>query len=287
MKLLERWNKLSRSQKVRYLLILLGIALFFPPISPIPQIVGEPNFCGKLCPRLFFIPSGSPGIGSFISKLLRDWAGAILLGTILITTLFFGRLWCSHLCPIGGTAEAVSKGLPKRALIDFRRIEAVPFRYGYFSVYLFAVVIGIGSIACKFCNFRVIPFLIGSPFEPAYRAYFLTSVGAIGILVIAAFGFFAKGGRAYCNFFCPVGAFDGLANLIGEKLRFTKRVRTDISKCKGCGECIDPCMVWALRLKGSPDSLKIERDALSCMSCKKCVDACPNRATAYRRQWDV
>src|SRR3990167_6928003 len=47
----------SLNIKPRDILILFGILIFLPPLALIPQIAGEPNMCGKVCPRMFFILS--------------------------------------------------------------------------------------------------------------------------------------------------------------------------------------------------------------------------------------
>jgi polyferredoxin len=264
-------------RKRRYILMILGIVIFLPPLSAIPQMAGEVNMCGSVCPRMFFILSTKGIWSGFITGIQSMWFGAALVGVILIITFFFGRLWCSHICPVGGSTEIVSSGIPGRLKIDFSFINSPGFRYGYLLIYIAGALIGIGSIACKLCNFRVIPFLAGSPFVPAYRTYLTTSMGAAGLMTIGLLGFFAKGGRAYCNLICPVGALDSAVNYISSRLSFTKRLRTDKSRCNGCGQCISSCMVWALKIEGQ----KIKRDELSCMSCRECEKVCPNGAIGY------
>lgn len=264
--------------KKRYIFILSGILLFFPPLSIIPQAVGEVNLCGAVCPRMFFILSPKGILNGFINNISAMWFGASLVGLIFIVTFFFGRLWCSHLCPVGGTTEIVNHWIPEKLRIDLSFMNAPAFRYGYLFIYVAGTVIGIGSIACKLCNFRVIPFLIGSPFVPAYRTYLATSMGVAGVATIGILGFLAKGGRGYCNLLCPVGAFDSIMNFWGSKFGFAKRIGTDEARCNGCGRCVDSCMVWAIKIN---DDQKAKRDQTSCMSCRECERVCPNGAISY------
>lgn len=268
---------IKRMAKKRFLFIFLGILLFLPPLSIIPQTAGEVNMCGAVCPRMFFIIP-TKGWSSFINSISSAWFGVGLVSAILAVTLFSGRLWCSHLCPIGGTTELVSRGVPKKLKIDFSFMNAPAFRYGFLFIYIAGAVIGIGNIACKLCNFRVVPFLIGLPFVPAYQTYLLTTMGIAGVFTIGLTGFLAKGGRGYCNLLCPVCALDSIVNYAGSRLGFAKRVRTDESRCGGCGKCIDSCMVWALKLD---DNKKIRRDNLSCISCRECEKICPEGAINY------
>lgn len=266
--------------KKRYIFMVLGIALFLPPLSILPQAAGEVNMCGAVCPRMFFILPAKDMWTGFINNIQSMWLGVTLVGMILIVTLFFGRLWCSHFCPVGGVTELGSKFIPKWLKIDFSFVNAPAFRYGYLVVYIAGALIGIGNIACRLCNFRVIPFLIGSPFVPAYRTYFTTSMGLAGLMTVGLLGFVTKGGRGYCNLICPVGALDSVLNAVSAKLSFTNRVRTDMSRCNGCGRCVDSCIVWALKLDGGQ---KIKRDLFSCMSCRECEKVCPNGAISYER----
>jgi ferredoxin-type protein NapH len=270
----RRWNK-------RYLTILIGKALFLAPFAVGPQIAGEVNMCGTVCPRMFFTLAPAGIIDGFKHNIQAEWFGASLVGLILLVTIFMGRMWCSHLCPIGGTAELVSRAVPERFKIRFSFMHAPAFRYAYLFVFVAGATLGIGGIACKLCNFRVIPFMAGSPFVPGYRTYLLSSAGLAGMFIVSLTGFLAKGGRAYCNLLCPVGGLDSIANYVSSKIGFTRKVRTDLTKCNGCGKCAQACMVWALELDKS--RMLIKRDQSSCMSCKECIGVCPQEAIRYGR----
>lgn len=270
----------------RSLWLLGGMLLFLPPLAALPQLLGEPNLCGRVCPRLLLIlPTNQGIIQGVVNNVQTRWLfGAGLVLAILLTTLFFGRLWCSHFCPIGGFTELVSRTIPERLKIRYAWMHAPAFRYGYFAVFVAGAWWGIGNIACKLCNFRVIPFLAGAPFEPAYRIYLLSSIGLAGLFTVAAFGFFARGGRAYCNFFCPIGALDSLVNAVGSTLPFFRRIRTDEKKCNRCGQCAGSCMVWARALGQQGGQDRMRADAFSCMSCRECEKTCPMGAIRYGKR---
>ncbi|MBD3855785.1 MAG: 4Fe-4S dicluster domain-containing protein [Acidobacteria bacterium] len=87
-------------------------------------------------------------------------------------------------------------------------------------------------------------------------------------------GVFAKGGRAYCNLLCPIGALDALSNRIGAK--FGRRVRIDLDNCTNCGECSKVCPTWAIDTQGGTTI-----NQLSCMPCRLCQGACPTEAIYY------
>ncbi|MBI3592895.1 MAG: 4Fe-4S binding protein [Nitrospirae bacterium] len=188
--------------KRRYFFMIMGIALFLPPLSMIPQFAGEVNMCGAACPRMFFIIPSNGGAGGLLNNISSMWFGAALVSAILLSTLFLGRLWCSHVCPAGGISELANRGIPDKLKMQFSFINAPAFRYGYLFVYIAGALIGIGSIACKLCNFRVIPFLAGSPFVPAYRTYLVTSMGLAGLALVGTLALAVKGGIKRDQFSC-------------------------------------------------------------------------------------
>lgn len=49
----------------------------------------------------------------------------------------------------------------------------------------------------------------------------------------------------------------------------------DISKCTGCGDCVEECPVEAIALSDEP---KAQIDADECTDCGVCVDTCPEEA---------
>src|SRR5574340_1367845 len=49
--MIKKIINLERLQKRRYLLIIIGILFFLPPIAMLSQFVGDGNFCGDMCPR--------------------------------------------------------------------------------------------------------------------------------------------------------------------------------------------------------------------------------------------
>jgi len=206
----------------------------------------------------------------------RSYLGVALFVGIVATTFFFGRYWCSHLCPVGGLTELGSRLIPRFLKVRYSGIPAPAFRYGYLSVFLIAPALGIGTLCCNYCNFALAPRLLGAPFSQADVAYFLRISGLISLGLVAALGFFAVGGRAYCNFLCPIGALDALSNYLGAKLG-RRRMHVAPSKCDGCGKCEKACPVWAITEVDGKATI----DQLSCMPCRACETACPTGAITY------
>lgn len=260
----------------RYVIMALSAILFLPPLSLLVQVTGDSNFCGTWCPRMFFIWRWGESWGAYWFGYLRASMGVALVGGILATTFFFGRHWCSHLCPIGAVMELGSKLVPWRLKIDYTWLPAPAFRYGYLSVYLLAPMLGIGSLCCNYCNFATVPRLLAAPFATPDAAFFLRTAGGISLGLVVLLGLLAKGGRAYCNLLCPVGAIDSLTNALGAKLG-RRRVFVNPSQCINCGKCVPGCPVWAVEEKNGTATI----NAFSCMPCRICETTCPTGAIRY------
>ncbi|MBF0606557.1 MAG: 4Fe-4S binding protein [Magnetococcales bacterium] len=258
----------------RYWIIAAAMVLFLPPLSFVFQLTQESSFCGTWCPRMFFVWKQGSTLSQFFMGFVRSYMGVLLVVGIVVSTFFFGRYWCSHLCPVGGAMEVGSRLVPRQVQINYKHIPAPSIRYGYLLVYLVAPAIGVGSLCCNYCNFATIPRLFGAAFSEADMAYFLRGAGLVNLGLVAVLGVFAVGGRGYCNMLCPVGAFDALFNRLGS--RFGKRISVDGSKCNACGACKKVCPLWAIDIKD-----KAAIDQLSCMPCRQCEKVCAQEAIRY------
>lgn len=252
----------------------LSLLLFLPPISLVFQLTADSGFCGTWCPRMFYVWRHGSSAGSYFAGFARSYMGVILVFGVLALTLFRGRYWCSHLCPVGGSMELAGRLVPRFLKIDFSPIPAPAFRYGYLTAYFLAAALGIGSLCCSYCNFAAVPRMFAAALSPADLAYFLRTAGLVNLGLVVVLGFLAKGGRAYCNLICPLGALDSLVNGIARPLG--KRYSVSSEKCNGCGVCRDRCPVWAIDI-----TEKAQIDPFSCVPCGACLTACPHGAINY------
>lgn len=258
----------------RNLILVASMILFLPPLAAIVQLTADVNFCGRWCPRMFFTWRQGMTATTYLMGFVRSYMGVALVISILATTLALGRYWCSHLCPVASPIELGSHLVPSSLKINFSNTPAPSFRYAYLSVYLIAPALGIGSLCCNYCNFAAVPRLIAAPFSEGDLVYLLRFQGVVNLGLLLFLGVFAKGGRAYCNLLCPVGALDALSNRIGA--RFGRRIRIDHSKCTNCGECSKVCPTWAIETHSDTTI-----NQLSCMPCRLCQGACPTEAIYY------
>jgi len=270
MSVVKKVKAIPGMQKYRYLWIILSCLLFLSPFLVIPALMGNSDMCGKLCMRRFYLYFPGMDSGDLWMQIQVAIYGVIALALILITTFFFGRIWCGFLCPMGGLPELVSRLIPDRWKIEYRALPQVPIRYGYFGTYV-VLMPALGVSACTLCNFITIPRLFES-FSGGLMglAFIFSSVGFVNLLLLFLLGFFANKGRAYCQFLCPIGAIDGVVNRMGSKFRFTHRIRVERDRCSGCNVCARKCMTGAIKMV---DKVAVV-DQLSCMSCHECVDVC-------------
>lgn len=179
----------------------------------------------------------------------------------LITTLLFGRIFCSGVCPLGALQDlVVLKPLRVPPKLD-RALRSLQY------VYLSAAVLFAGwGLHLQLGGWKVEigrRFLIcdWDPFIAIFRRSGPFHMVAIGAGFILA-GMFI--GRPYCRWLCPYGGILSLLSHVS-----WKNVRISPDKELDCGQCADACPFGAIR------NLRAERGA--CLACTRCYDCCPRQ----------
>lgn len=259
----------------------IGIALFYAPaaflVRGLVNLTGSPLCadCHRVCLRM-------P-----ISWLIQPWMyptmlkqPVYLIAVLLLpaTALFFGPLFCGWLCPAGSLTEFLGKLVPERIKLDLSgSLNPAPIRYGVLAGILIAPFLG-GNACCAFCNFAHMQSLVSAAFGNFNGLRHWASFTILTFVFwFFLFGIFMKGGRGWCNFFCPAGALQGLFHWIGARFKLGKAVQIDTGKCKVCGICISECPGWAIRKE---EYATINRH--SCSVCLDCVHVCPQHAIKYK-----
>lgn len=138
----------------------------------------------------------------------------------LLFSLFFGRVFCASVCPLGAIQELVGIA-PIRISPALERVLSMG-KYIYLGLAILGVATGSGFLVCRY-----------DPFVGIYRlghSYGMLLAGAVILLL----GVFVA--RPYCRFLCPYGV------LLGWMSRFSKwHLDIPPSPCVKCRLCEDSC----------------------------------------------
>jgi len=285
MKFLEALKR----HKWRYLAITAGFALFLAPIALFTRIgvwlqgSGSPADIHDLCYRMPFSWLVSGNFAAFDGRYLL----LFFTGSVLVSSFFFGPVFCGWLCPVGSSTELLSRGMPRKLKIDFhKKASPTALRYGFLGSFLlvsalavFSPATGLGSICCRYCSSTQIQNIFSGIFNPTTLTFW--SSGSLmvlgGWLLIG--GVFWQGGRGWCLYGCPLGAVSNAFHAAGSKLDFTYKIKHDSTNCLQCGKCEQVCPSWALTCTG--DDVKVNRN--TCTACLECVKVCDSNCISYKR----
>jgi len=216
---------------------------------------------------------------------------------ILILTLFFGRVYCSSICPLGTVQDIASHIANKK-----KRKKKFLYSKEYFWLRYIILVVTILSLFSgqllliilldPYSNFGRILAQLFNPFINILNNFFAFTLEKLniyslypieiksGYFIAALFPFLFlafilflsyKRGRLYCNTVCPLGTLLGIIS------KFTIfKLKIDKTTCEGCGVCSKVCKSECIELK----SKKI--DFSRCVACYNCLDVCPSDAINYQ-----
>lgn len=196
--------------------------------------------------------------GTFLRQ--TNATNLVLLGVLLVSSVFTGRAFCGWACPLGtvqGWIAALARrstgGRKARLPIQPPRWLDRPLRWLKYGVLAWVLWQSLSA---------VLPPLI--PFCP-YRTLFTLNVGSIlGGSVLVGFIFMSlMVERFWCRYLCPLGAALAPANKVS-----LWRIRADQTQCVSCGRCNRVCPMGLDVVK------EVERGA-ECIRCRQCVGACP------------
>jgi ferredoxin len=176
----------------------------------------------------------------------------------LITTLLWGRVFCSSLCPFGALQDVISRLTPKRWRITVPRglhDRALYIKYGILALILVAAVVVPGvSLFQYFEPFGTVFF-----FSSSLLLWSILGVVLIGCVVVTRF---------YCRYVCPLGAALGVLSLLSPL-----RIRR-VPQCSVCRVCEQACPTGAIRAEAI--------DFKECVRCDVCEAKLLKRAGSCR-----
>lgn len=197
--------------------------------------------------------------GAFIQK--TQMSAIILLLLVLVSTLFFGAIFCGWICPFGTFQEFIGKVGRKLFPRAYNRVPRAldrPLRYLRYVMLVVIVVITarIGKMAFE-------------SFDP-YSALMniLSDEVALGGLIflgiVAGLSLIIE--RPFCKYFCPFGAILGLVSLAS-----AFRPRRSESTCIRCHTCDHSC---PMNIEVSAKKAVRNHQCISCFRCMS-DESCP------------
>lgn len=225
--------------------------------------------------------------------------GLVAIGFILIIilTFFFGRVYCSSICPLGTLQDFFSRFsnrfIIKRKRYRYSKAQNI-LRYGILGITVLLFILGsalLVNLLDPYSNFGRLFTYLGKPVVVeannflsrilgnwGYYGLYPVNLPAIRIEVILV-SLLVPGvviwlsfwrGRLYCNTVCPVGAILGLFS------RFSLvKISIDEKSCNQCGKCAAVCKAECMDIKNK------EVDFTRCVACYNCLTACPENGVKY------
>jgi ferredoxin len=162
---------------------------------------------------------------------LNDLPLLLIIVFTLVTTLFWGRVFCSSLCPFGALQDFITRFVPKKFQLK------VPQKIHDAGLYLkYAVLLFLVIMALAYSELSLFQYF--EPFGTIF--YFSQSLLLWAILL----GFLVGASlvpRFYCRYACPLGAALGVMSFVSPfKI---KRVE----QCQVCKVCEHACPTGAIR----------------------------------------
>ncbi len=218
-----------------------------------------------------------------VASFLTSWTiykGLVLSIFIIIGTLFFGRFFCSWICPLGIINQVAGSIFNKLRAVDTVALNTYRplYRLKYYILAVLVVLAAFGSLQIGL--FDPIPFITRSfavSVFPGlnYNSGWLylkqplfhggTFLGIIFLAVLFANRFLP---RFWCRAICPLGALLGLLSV-----RPIFSIWRDVDRCTDCKKCLAHC-------HGGCDPDTAVRTT-ECHLCMNCIEDCPEDAIHY------
>jgi len=193
----------------------------------------------------------------------------VVFALMLLTAVFFGRLYCGWLCPAGGLQEACF-GINSKAAGG----KADRLKYVVWVVWIGGIVFAAAAAG----GLREVDFFYAttggiSIGEPAgFIMYYIVVAVIAGTAVIF-------GRRAFCRYLCWMAPFMVLGVKLQRLLGLPAlHLEAEARNCVQCGACSRRCSM------GLDVMAMVRENKLThpeCILCGECVDACPQRAVRY------
>lgn len=183
----------------------------------------------------------------------------------VVTTVFWGRLYCGRICAFGAFTQLLDAVVPARLRVNIP--EPLERRAGYIKYGILIAAVSYYLLTREIGFYRYI--------EPFWMFTFQASTGlwiGLGVLLVASI--FVR--NLYCRFLCPLGAALGLLS----SLTIFKIKRW--SECSQCALCEKTCEWGAIRKRKI-----VLSECVRCDDCERLYDdktSCPHWLLQIKRK---
>jgi MauM/NapG family ferredoxin protein len=269
--------KLSTVRRI-YQIFFLTLFIFLLGVNDFGNIKGYPT-------SLFLEIDPLVSITTFISSGVV-YKGLTLSLIVIAVTLFFGRIFCSWVCPMGtihhlAGAVAINKTEEELA-------ESNKYRPLYILKYLILIAfitlaiftsLQVGLLDPIAFTSRAFDIFVWPATKlaglPTYlKPHLYNGAALTGFLFLLAVAVNRYVVRFWCRALCPLGALLGIFAIASPY-----RINRDTSKCNDCELCLTHC-------QGASDPHDRHK-VHECHACMNCIDDCPTNALSYGKAPDT
>ncbi|MEG3640820.1 4Fe-4S binding protein [Magnetococcus sp. PR-3] len=194
---------------------------------------------------------------------------------LVVATLYYGRFFCSWICPLGILNQFTGWLFSKRRGVDATKLNAYRtiFRLKYLILLVMLIAAAFGmlqigwmdpvALMVRSFTTAVLPawhHMTGlGPYTNTPLFQGAVFIGGLFVGIILANRFIP---RFWCRVLCPLGALLGLL-----ALRAPYRIHRNLETCTGCNKC-----QWHCQGACDPQG---ELRISECHACMNCIEACP------------
>ncbi|MCB1664939.1 MAG: 4Fe-4S binding protein [Pseudomonadales bacterium] len=200
----------------------------------------------------------SQGPGIFLNNLPM----LMIIVFTVVTTLLWGRVFCSSLCPFGALQDFITRFTPKGWRVKVP--QAIHDRALYIKYGILALIVGASVLHTGVSLFQY--------FEPFGTLFFFSSSVLLWSILIVILIASVLVERFYCRYVCPLGAALGIVSLVSP-LRIAR-----VPQCDLCKVCEHACPTGAIR--GPAIDFK------ECVRCDICESKLIKKAGTCRHSMD-
>lgn len=181
------------------------------------------------------------------------WSSLVWIGSLVVATYFFGRIWCGWLCHLGGIQDFLFRSQKLKWATSAKSQKYLRItRYTIVGLWILQLVTMQQNLYCKY-----------DPFKSLFNLIFTdwTSIGLLILLLIASVLIY----RPFCRTICPVGVILEWISLLPGARKM--RIKQD---CVNCGMCSKECAMHAIRKTTGKSVI----DTTNCIGCGECITSC-------------